>query len=391
MVKTRKVPYTKREKYWVPKIITEKRLDYYRTVEHRDPVYGWRTEKKGTKIVEQTKTTKVWAKVGTETKWKLEKVPASVSTADTLKFKEEKLQKNQTEDRGVQQSKSPDDGDPVLEPVPRFFKDPQGWAWANIVNAGRQSGLVENIIVNEANKMENFNNVVGEKVRENTSPADAAFFAFTLATPFPGDEEVAAGYITAKVLLTLGLSALVTNFAGKQWNDTRIPNYQSQKQEVNSSPNNFQEPPKYDPVEPPSGEKSVLGGKDAAKGAAWAISHYTGLKKAFAILSAITLGTTYVFKQVADKWKPENLNPFPGLDNTETPTLTPSPTQIITPALSPTATPTPTPTNSPTPTPTPTPTETPTPTPTETPTPTPSPTDVLLTIEPVLSTTSPGQ
>ena len=75
VVKTRKVPYTERQKYWAPKIVTEKRLDYYREVEHRDPVYGWRMEKQGTRIEERTKTTRAWAPVGTETKWELEKDP----------------------------------------------------------------------------------------------------------------------------------------------------------------------------------------------------------------------------------------------------------------------------------------------------------------------------
>ena len=84
VVKTRKVPYKKQEKYWVPKIVTEQRLDYYRKVEHRDPIYGWRMEKKGTKIIEQPKTTRAWAPVSTKTEWKLKKdpIPAATPTPD---------------------------------------------------------------------------------------------------------------------------------------------------------------------------------------------------------------------------------------------------------------------------------------------------------------------
>ena len=381
VVKTRKVPYTKREKYWVPKIVTEKRLDYYRTIEHRDPVYGWRTEKKGTKIVEQPKITKVWGKVGTETKWKLEKVPVSVSTAATLKFKEEKLLQNQTEERGVQQSKSPDDGDPVLEPVPRFFKDPQGWAWANIVNAGRQSRLVENIIVNEANKMENFNNVVGEKVRENTSPADAAFLTFTLATPFPGDEEVAAGYITAKVLLSLGLSALVTNFAGKQYTPTNKTNYAQQKQDTYKYIQEQQKPPDIEPEKPPFDGKFIAGTKEGIKILAGMLANAPPWQKAIAIITAIPVITMRLFKHVSDKVKPDSYSPVSGLSAPETPSPTTRPL---------TTTPTPTETLTPTPTPTDTPTSTPSPTftplPTETLTPSPSSTNMPATMEPALST-----
>ena len=80
VVKTRKVPYTEREKYWVPKIVTEKRLDHYREIEHRDPVYGWREEKQGTRIEEHTKTTRSWAPVGTEIKWELKKNPLPTPT-----------------------------------------------------------------------------------------------------------------------------------------------------------------------------------------------------------------------------------------------------------------------------------------------------------------------
>ncbi len=80
VVKTRRVPYTKRERYWVPKIVTEQRIYRYRQIEHRDPVYGWREEKRGTKIIERTKTTRAWKPVGSEVKWKLERNPKPTST-----------------------------------------------------------------------------------------------------------------------------------------------------------------------------------------------------------------------------------------------------------------------------------------------------------------------
>jgi hypothetical protein len=73
VVKTRRVRYTERQRYWVPKIVTEQRFVRNRQIEHRDPVYGWREEKRGTKIVERTKTTRAWKPVGTAVKWKLER------------------------------------------------------------------------------------------------------------------------------------------------------------------------------------------------------------------------------------------------------------------------------------------------------------------------------
>jgi hypothetical protein len=75
VVKTRRVRYAERQRYWVPKIVTEQRIDRYRQIEHRDPVYGWREEKRGTKIVERTKTTRAWKPVGSEMKWELKRNP----------------------------------------------------------------------------------------------------------------------------------------------------------------------------------------------------------------------------------------------------------------------------------------------------------------------------
>jgi hypothetical protein len=75
VVKTRKVPYTDRQRYWAPKIVEEKRFVKNIEIEHRDPVYGWRNEKHGTKMVDVTKTIPRWMPVGTQVKWELEKLP----------------------------------------------------------------------------------------------------------------------------------------------------------------------------------------------------------------------------------------------------------------------------------------------------------------------------
>jgi len=75
VVKTRRVSYTTREHYWVPKIVQEQRFVRNREIEHRDPVYGWRDEKHGTKMVTVTKTVPKWMPVGTQVKWELEKLP----------------------------------------------------------------------------------------------------------------------------------------------------------------------------------------------------------------------------------------------------------------------------------------------------------------------------
>jgi hypothetical protein len=75
VVKTRRVSYTKRERYWVPKIVQEQRFVRNREIEHRDPVYGWRDEKHGTKMASVTKTVPKWMPVGKEEKWELENLP----------------------------------------------------------------------------------------------------------------------------------------------------------------------------------------------------------------------------------------------------------------------------------------------------------------------------
>ncbi|MEE8567959.1 MAG: papain-like cysteine protease family protein, partial [Anaerolineales bacterium] len=80
VVKTRRVPYTKRERYWVPKIVQEQRFVRNREIEHRDPVYGWRDEKHGTKMASVTKTVPKWMPVGKEEKWELEKLPEPPTT-----------------------------------------------------------------------------------------------------------------------------------------------------------------------------------------------------------------------------------------------------------------------------------------------------------------------
>lgn len=80
VVKTRRVPYTKREKTWVPKIVREKRLVRTDEIEHRDPVYGWRMEKHGTKIVQCTKSVDAWKQVGLKIEWELKKDPEPTPT-----------------------------------------------------------------------------------------------------------------------------------------------------------------------------------------------------------------------------------------------------------------------------------------------------------------------
>jgi hypothetical protein len=79
-VKTRRVPYTKRERYWVPKIVQEQRFVRNREIEHRDPIYGWRDEKHGTKMASVTKTVPKWMPVGKEEKWELENLPSPTPT-----------------------------------------------------------------------------------------------------------------------------------------------------------------------------------------------------------------------------------------------------------------------------------------------------------------------
>jgi hypothetical protein len=82
-VKTRRVSYNKRERYWVPKIVQEQRFVRNREIEHRDPVYGWRNEKHGTKTVAVTKTVPKWMPVGTQVKWELEKEPSTSLSSPT--------------------------------------------------------------------------------------------------------------------------------------------------------------------------------------------------------------------------------------------------------------------------------------------------------------------
>jgi hypothetical protein len=83
VVKTRRVSYTTRERYWVPKIVQEQRFVRNREIEHRDPVYGWRDEKHGTKMASVTKTVPKWMPVGKEEKWELEKEPSTSSSSPT--------------------------------------------------------------------------------------------------------------------------------------------------------------------------------------------------------------------------------------------------------------------------------------------------------------------
>jgi len=343
VMKTRKVPYYDRERYWVPKIVTEQRFVRYREIEHRDPVYGWRMEKRGTRTIKKKKIVKAWKPVGTEYKWKLEKLPKPPVP------------------------KSQVTNDPVLEPVPNFLEDPKGWTWANVVNAGRQDEKVKDVLLGASEAFENFDNGIGEVVRENTSPADAAFLAVTLASPWPGDEEVAAGYIAAKTIFTVGLAAAATFFAGKNMQlpgsraprEKLLPQPELSQRTVQGGSSNPPPPWNNDPNKQPEDIPPEEFARLSPFGKAVVIiSNLAG------IVAEIILGG----KKPGD---PDYPLATPQPTPTTTNTLTPSPS--LTPTTMPTNTITPTPTSSPTPTQTLTPTLTLTPTPTQTPMPTTTP------------------
>ena len=387
VVKTRRVPYKKREKYWYPKIVAEKRLDYYRTVEHRDPVYGWRTEKKGTKIVKQPNTTKVWAKVGTETKWKLEKLPVPVSTTETWKIKEEKLLQNQPVNQQISQTQITKSVNPVLETVPSFVEDPKGWAWAQLVNAGRQDDDVLNRINRAGDALESFDDAVGSTIRDHTSDTEVALLTAAVVSPAQGDGLVVAAGIAALVALDIGLSYLKANFSGTQWQDTKSRDYTQQQQDNYKFTQKQQKPPDPDPVKPPFDGKFMPGINEGVKTLVGMLANRPAWQKIIAISTAIPVITMRVFKHISDKVKPDTYSPDPGLNAPETPFPTPSPTSTFTPTPTPTETLTPTPT--PTDTPTSTPSPTLTPSPTETLIPSPSSTKLPATLEPALSTLTP--
>ncbi|MFV9674880.1 MAG: papain-like cysteine protease family protein [Anaerolineales bacterium] len=103
VVKTRRVPYTKRERYWVPKIVQEQRFVRNREIEHRDPVYGWRDEKHGTKMASVTKTVPKWMPVGKEEKWELENLPVTPKPDPDYSYEMELFQ-NRTENYLSQQA-----------------------------------------------------------------------------------------------------------------------------------------------------------------------------------------------------------------------------------------------------------------------------------------------
>ncbi|MFA9402830.1 MAG: papain-like cysteine protease family protein, partial [Anaerolineales bacterium] len=103
VVKTRRVPYTKRERYWVPKIVQEQRFVRNREIEHRDPVYGWRDEKHGTKMASVTKTVPKWMPVGKEVKWELENLPVTPKPDPDYSYEMELFQ-NRTENYLSQQA-----------------------------------------------------------------------------------------------------------------------------------------------------------------------------------------------------------------------------------------------------------------------------------------------
>ena len=349
VVKTRQVPYTERQKYWVPKIVTEKRLDYYREVEHRDPVYGWREEKQGTRIEEHTKTTRAWAPVGTEVKWELKKDPAPTPTP----YNPEPMNTR----------------DPVLEPVPNFIEDPRGWAWTNMLNAGRQNDQIKDVLVGTSDALNTFNNSIGEVVRENTSPAEAAIFSATLATPWPGDEEFATAYIAAKTtlkVLQLGLAATAVYFAGKNMplpgsrapNETLLPVPELLPREMPGSipPPPWNNDPNKQPEDIPPEEIKNLSLKGKI---AWIT---------FSMVSVVTA----VFTGGKEPGDPDYplATPLPEPTPTNTPIPSPTPTNTPIPSPTPTNTPIPSPTLTLIPTTTVSPTQTSSPTPTNSPIPT---------------------
>ena len=119
VVKTRRVPYYVRERYWVPKIVREQRLVRYREVEHKEPVYGWKEEIRGTRTIERTKTTRAWAPIGTETKWELKKLPdpPKPKANSVWEFKEEFLTGS---GKGLNSMVVPAGDDPFFTPTPPY-------------------------------------------------------------------------------------------------------------------------------------------------------------------------------------------------------------------------------------------------------------------------------
>ncbi len=145
VVKTRRVSYTKRERYWVPKIVQEQRFVHNREIEHRDPVYGWRNEKHGTKTISVKKTVPKWMPVGTQVKWELEKLPVPPKPEPDYSYEKALLQ-NRTENYLSQQAQLQTSDEPVFESVPSFFSDPLGWLQTSLINLGRQNETAQDVM-----------------------------------------------------------------------------------------------------------------------------------------------------------------------------------------------------------------------------------------------------
>ncbi len=133
----------------MPKIVQEQRFVRNREIEHRDPIYGWRDEKHGTKMVEMTKTVPRWMPVGKEEKWELENLPDPPKPDPDFSHEEELL-RNRTENYLAQQA-AQTSNDPILEPVPRIWSDPGGWLQASLINAGRQKPSIAAALTTSAN------------------------------------------------------------------------------------------------------------------------------------------------------------------------------------------------------------------------------------------------
>jgi len=70
----------KRERYWASKFVTKRIPDGTRLIRREETVTKWRTVQQGTKRIPMTTTERKWTKVGTEYKWKLEKLPKPTPT-----------------------------------------------------------------------------------------------------------------------------------------------------------------------------------------------------------------------------------------------------------------------------------------------------------------------
>jgi hypothetical protein len=324
-----------------------------------------------------TDTERRWGQIGTEVKWKLEKLPKPTPTPPNSvnRFDPDPVQ-NQPQNDQTDGVSSKAKSEPVLEPVPNLIDDPKGWAWAKLVNAGRQDENVKDKLVGAGESLESFDNAIGKTVRDNSPPGATEILSAAVVIPGKADDAVVSVLIGAYVLYYL---------ASKQYKPPKVTNFDQQKMDLNKQTDEFNEPPKSDPDPiPPIYGGKTLGLKEGIDVLAKGFLSLKGWKLWVAITTAIPVVTAKILMPLYDKLKPDNYKLYPELISTDTPTPTPSPTETLTPTPSPTETSTPTPTPSPTetPTPTPSPTETPTstPSPTETPTSTSIPIDIETTI-----------